>query len=204
LTLDIALEKFNEWTKGLDSRQARISVFNHIRDIPYALVPELLDPHEWACSILNNGKGSCSPKHILLGYMFAKLGIQVKYGVYPFSWDDPYISYPEELKELIKIIPLGYHCALRTYIGDRWVLVDATWDPFMEKFGFPVNKEWNGEDDTLNAVQALDEILFDTTHERMTYVRQKKIAFTDGEKALYAKFVEKFNIWLLKERENAK
>lgn len=204
MALDIVSEKFNEWTKGLDNLQSRIAVFNNIRDIPYALVPEILDTHEWACSILKNEKGSCSPKHVLLGYMFTRLGIQVKYGVYPFSWDNPLIKYLDDLRKLSKIIPLGYHCALRVYINGRWVLADATWDPFLERLGFPVNKGWDGVNDTLNAVKALDEILFDTAQERMEYARMKKSTFNEKEKLSYAEFINKFNEWLIKERADGK
>ncbi len=204
MAIDTISEKFNLWTKGLGELESRIAVFNHIRDIPYALVPEIPDLKEWACSILDNDKGSCSPKHILLGLMFEKLGIKVKYGVYPFSWDDPGVKYPQELRKLSKIIPQGYHCAVKALIDGRWVLVDATWDLFVGKLGFPVNLDWDGLSGTLNAVNALDEILFDTAFERMEYVRQKKSAFSEKQKADYAEFIGKFNAWLLKERMNGK
>lgn len=194
-------QKFQVWTRGLDTKEARVSVFNHIRDIPYSLVPQIGDLNLWACSILDNNKGSCSPKHILLGEMFTRLGIPVKYGTYPFSWNDPDIKYPAHLRELTKKIPTGYHCAIRANINNKWVLVDATWDPITKKFGFPVNQNWDGEGDTLNAVKAQDEILFDKVLDRMEYVKNKKSLQSDEDKALYAQFVEQFNLWLEKQRK---
>ena len=41
--MNIVDEKFKEWTKGIDPLQARINIFNNIRDIPYAIVPEMMD-----------------------------------------------------------------------------------------------------------------------------------------------------------------
>jgi hypothetical protein len=35
-------EKFNEWTKGRSPLDARINIYRQIRDIPYAIVPELI------------------------------------------------------------------------------------------------------------------------------------------------------------------
>jgi len=203
VAIDIVLEKFNQWISGLNDRQARIAVFNHIRDIPYSLVPEIPDIHEWASSILKNNKGSCSPKHILLGSMFVQLGIKVKYGVYPFSWDNPAIKYPQNLRELSRVIPCGYHCAIKAYIDNKWVLVDATWDPAVGRLGFPINENWDGFSDTLNAVIARDEILFDKPDERMDFVKNKKSFWTDKEKTDYKQFIDEFNVWLLRERKSA-
>jgi hypothetical protein len=36
-------EKFREWTAGLDVKNSRISVFEHIRDIPYSLAVPMTD-----------------------------------------------------------------------------------------------------------------------------------------------------------------
>jgi len=63
--MNIVDEKFKEWTKDLTPLRARISVFNHIRDIPYAVVPEIMDFRGYP-NILKTGKGSCSPKHFLV------------------------------------------------------------------------------------------------------------------------------------------
>lgn len=191
----IILEKFNAWTKGLDDRQARLAVFVHIRDIPYYLVPQIEDPFLWAASILKEYRGSCSPKHYLLGLLFEKLSIPIKYVTYPFEWGKQNIKYPEDLKKLAQGLPAGNHLACKAYIRNRWVLVDATWDIALKKAGFPVNENWDGESDTLNAVAPFDEIIHASLAERLKYVKEKKSRLSEIEKATYAQFIEKFNAW---------
>ena len=68
---DMVDEKFREWTSGKDAVQARISIYQKIRDIPYAVIPELNDAERYV-DILRLGKGSCTPKHFLLGNMFQR------------------------------------------------------------------------------------------------------------------------------------
>ena len=38
---DMIEEKFIQWTRGQEDLPARISIYSEIRDIPYAVVPEL-------------------------------------------------------------------------------------------------------------------------------------------------------------------
>jgi hypothetical protein len=75
---DIVQEAFAEWTKGLSGRDARISIFDHIRDIPYAVIPEISNPVDGPQGLLKGMKGSCTPKHFLLGRMFEMLQIPIK------------------------------------------------------------------------------------------------------------------------------
>jgi hypothetical protein len=190
------LNKFNDWTEGFGSKEARISVFNHIRDIPYSIVPEIKGPLEWGESIVENNKGSCSPKHYLLGYLFGKLGLAVKYATFPFAWQTQPIKYPAELRALAAGLPVAYHVALKVFINGSWVLVDATWDPSLKGHGFALNESWDGESDTRNAALPLKEIVHQSLEERLEFVRLKKSQYSEEEKAGYSLFVEKFNLWL--------
>jgi len=54
---------FLEWTDGPDVPRSRISIFEHIRDIPYSLAFPISDPKTAPEQILMLGKGSCRPKH---------------------------------------------------------------------------------------------------------------------------------------------
>lgn len=182
--------------KGQDPQAARIAVFNQIRDIPYYLVPQIADPYEWAQSVLKENKGSCSPKHYLLGLLFSKLGIPIKYATYPFQWDKQAIKYPPGIMDLARGSPVGYHGACKAYLNDKWVLVDATWDIGLKKSGFPVNDRWDGISQTLNAVTPIEEIVHDDLQDRLNYVAQKKKLWTPEQKSTYAEFIEKFNLWL--------
>ncbi|MDD1687690.1 transglutaminase family protein [Methanoregula sp.] len=135
---------FQEWTGGLDPRQGRIAVFEHIRDIPYSLSVSMTDPKTSPEQILSLGKGYCGPKHYLLAAMYRKLDLDVVYATFPFLWNDPDLPYPPELRRLSAAMPVAYHLACRVRINGRWVLVDATWDRPLAKAGFPVNEHWDG------------------------------------------------------------
>lgn len=137
---DSILITFREWTRDLGPLRSRKSIFQHIRDIPYAIIPELIDPQTGPQEMLVCNMGSCSPKHFLLGSMFGMLGIPVKYATFPFMWND--LDYPPLVKTLVQHMPVEYHVACRVLINDEWVLVDATWDRALKKAGFVVNEDW--------------------------------------------------------------
>jgi hypothetical protein len=148
-------EKFQEWTVGLDIKDALISVFEHIRDIPYSLAVPMTDPNTAPEQILSLGTGYCGPKHYLLAKMYHRMGYEVVYATFPFLWNDPDLQYPQELRQLAPGLPVAYHLACRVRINNRWVLVDATWDRPLKRAGFPVNECWDGQADTLCAVKSL-------------------------------------------------
>ena len=148
--------RFREWTQGEKPREARIAIFNHIRDIPYAVIPELNDVRNYV-KILELNRGSCTPKHFLLCTMFHKLGLPVLYVVYRYRWNEFEDLYPPELRKMVKEMPLGNHLACRVDIEGKLVLVDATLDPALAVVGLPVNKAWDGVSDTLLPVQPLGE-----------------------------------------------
>ncbi|MDD5073237.1 MAG: hypothetical protein PHX64_05520 [Candidatus Omnitrophica bacterium] len=207
--MDIITQKFNEWTAGKGPKEARISVFEHTRDIPYAIIAAMRDPKVGPAALIERNHGSCNPKHVLLGELFTRLGYKVKYANYAFNWDDPAVKYPPELRALTKKIPSGNHLACKVLIDGRWVLVDATWDPPLKKAGFPVNEGWDGVSDTKNAVTPISgvpsqrgEVLHDTIEERVQYDTGLRARYTEEQKAAYLEFVEKLNAWLETLRRN--
>lgn len=146
---------FHEWIHGLDTRESMISIFSHIRDIPYSLVVPPNDSKTQLEQILIAGKGSCAAKHYLLAEMFRNLNLSVVYATFPFLWNDPNLHYPLQLRTLAATLPVAHHLACRVQIGCSWVLVDATWDLPLAKAGFPVNGNWDGYSETKCAVKSL-------------------------------------------------
>lgn len=189
-------DKLNDWIKGLGPKESRIAVFEHIRDIPYEIVPHLRDPAYGPSGLLKLHKGSCIPKHYLLGIFFTKLGIPVKYTSYPFYWKDCPIKFPLELSKIVKELPESYHLNCKAQIEKKWVLVDATYDLALEKAGFPVTRIWDGLSDTKNAVVVHKEIVHDSIEERANYEANQKMLYTEKEKTLSAEFAERLNQWL--------
>ena len=149
-------EEFEEWTCGRRAVEARVAVFDKIRDIPYAVIPEINSASHYA-RILTVGKGSCTPKHFLLRYMYEKLGLPVLYVVYPFRWSDLEVDYPAHLRKLAEAMPVSHHLACKVEIGGRLVLVDATVDSPLKRLGLPVNENWNGFSGMLLPVTPVDE-----------------------------------------------
>lgn len=152
---DIVEEQFKQWVCGKSEVEARVIIFERIRDIPYAVIPELNDSERYP-DILRVRKGSCLPKHLLLCNMYQRLGLTVLYAVYPFRWDELEIDYPPKLRRLAKAMPPSRHLACKVDIDGRLVLVDATLDPPLERLGLPVIKKWDGKSDTLLPIKSSD------------------------------------------------
>lgn len=144
-------EIFRQWTAGKDAVQSRISIYENIRDIPYAVLPELISPDNFT-DILSLGRGSCTPKHFLLCNMFQRLGLMVLFAVYPFHWGERseiMVGNLEPLREIAEALPTSHHLACRVDIDSRLVLVDATLDPPLRKADLVINHYWDGFSDTL-------------------------------------------------------
>jgi len=202
LASDIVQRTFAEWTKGLSGRDARISIFNQIRDISYAVIPEINNPVDGPEGLLKRMKGSCSPKHFLLGRMFEMLRIPTQYVTYPFSWNVTSVAYPPELRKLAEDVPIGYHLACKARIENQWVVVDVTWDRPLARVGFPVNESWDGIGDTRLAVEPLDDLVHENAQERMRFVQARKSSWTTDDHARTDHFTSALNNWLEDVRRN--
>jgi hypothetical protein len=223
-------ETFAEWTQGLDTRDSMVSIFSHIRDIPYSLAVPVYDPKISMEQRLLTGKGSCGPKHYLLAEMFRKLNLSVVFATIAFSWDDPDLHYPPGLRELAARLPIAHHLACRVQVGCRWILVDATWDSPLSKAGFPVNNHWDGFSETRCAVKPLTSLVRgvlcnNTTNEsykvkdkaelcpandekdhwvaedREQYYREMVAVRTPVERKQIVKFSHDFDAWLFEVRK---
>lgn len=180
--------KFQEWTQGKNSLQARISIYEKIRDIPYAVIPELVDATRYA-EILRYNRGSCTPKHFLLGSMFQRLGIMVLYIVYPFRWEEGAIHYPPRLKRMAESMPTSYHLTCLVDIDGGLTVVDATLDPGLKILGVPVNEEWDGTSNTRLPIEPCgEEEIYHPSEAYLTPPRHY------DQKSL--NFYREFNRWL--------
>ena len=202
MTADTVQRAFLEWTKGLSDRNARVSIFNRIRDVPYAVIPEINNPTDGPEGLLKRMKGSCLPKHYLLGRMFEMLRIPIQYVTYPFSWSIKSVAYPPELRKLAETVPIEYHLACKARIENEWVDIDATWDRLLACVGFPVNEDWNGVSDTKLAVEPLDGIVHENAKERVSFVQTRKSSWTAEDHARAEFFTSALSNWLEEVRRN--
>ena len=189
---DIVDKKFREWTEGKTPLQARISIFEKIRDIPYAIIPKLISADNYA-EILDIGKGSCTPKHLLLAYMYEKLGITVLLAVYPFRWADVDIEFPPSLKDRVDSLSDDHHLACKAEVEGKLILIDATADLPLERLGLPVNRDWDGISDMVMPIPPSgDEQIFhpsEARHINNVFIDEAHLVFFD-----------EFNSWLEKVR----
>jgi len=184
----IVEQRFIEWTAGKNPVESRISIYEHIRDIPYAVIPEISNADNYT-EILNVGSGSCTPKHLLLASMFEKLGITVLLAVYPFRWSDVEIDFPPDIMSIINTLPNDHHMACKAEIGGKLVLVDATVDSTLESLGLPVNTNWDGISDTTLAVEPTGE-------EQLFHPSEAKHIIHAMIDETHLEFFHRINFWL--------
>jgi len=149
---------FLEWTRGLSPREQRISIFSHIRNIPYAIIPDWEGSSDLVKMMITHNRGWCGPKHILLIWMFQKLNIHIEYVIIPFRWKDQQVKYPPSLQNIVSYLPAVYHLCSKAFLDDKWCLLDVTWDPLLRKAGFPINDPWDGISETLPAVISTNSV----------------------------------------------
>ncbi len=180
-------QAFRKWAGDKSRREARVAIFEKIRDIPYAVIPNLISVDRYT-DILTIRRGSCSPKHFLLCDLFERLNTPVLYAVYPFRWADVEVDYPPRLRRMAQALPVSSHLACRAEIGSRLVLLDATVDLALEVIGLPVNKGWDGISDTLLPVEPL-------APEQLYHPLEARYINASVDKAHLA-FYEELNRWL--------
>lgn len=166
-----------------------IDLYNKVQKIPYFAFKER-DPD----LLFEKNKGSCIEKNLFLGEEFKKLGIPVKYLLIKFDWND--LPIPKEIIKKLKTdgftnILSNWHLALKIKIDGKWIFVDATWDPGLEKTGFPVTRNWDGKSDTKLAV--IPKRIIGLT------IKPPKILF---KKLGDEEFFEALNKWLELQRKN--
>ena len=200
LMLEEILPYFQD-LEGLSNIDKRIAIFNRVRDIPYAVIPELRNPYTGPLKILKMNKGSCSPKHFLLGELYENMGIRTRYFSYPIYWKDLIdmgIELPSELLTIARNHRiLDYHLCLKIQIDRKWILVDATWDPPLKKVGFPVNENWDGLSDTKLAVNSIQETMHEDAEGRYRYVQNKEKEYTNEYTEKRDEFYRALNNWMM-------
>lgn len=139
MNMDQYRDILTELISGLNNQQARIKIFERIRDIPYGSIGSR-DSFE----VYNRNKGTCSGKHALLKNLFLEMGYDVKDYICIHRFNDLKVKFPPKIKKILsKSEILDPHNFIKIKIAGKWVTIDCTWEKGLEKFGFIVNK-WGG------------------------------------------------------------
>ncbi len=119
--------------------------------------------------------GTCTAKHNLLAVEFTELGFKTLLVTYPFYWRDLPVEYPREIRSLVSDMPLQYHLALGVYTEGNLSIIDATWDPPLEKVGFPISNLDNKIQPTVLGVVPSGQPIFHLSpEERQQYIERIK------------------------------
>ncbi len=120
-----------------------IEIFERVQKIPYKVCQferEKIDE--------NLPFGDCRHKSELLKNLLEAEGIEVRRIKVLFDWRD--LPLPEEiLKVLDNSDKIWAHDLLKVKINKVWIKIDCTWNPELQKIGFPVQNNWDGKSDTL-------------------------------------------------------
>jgi transglutaminase-like putative cysteine protease len=187
---DIIRQALDEWTRGCDPRRARVVLFERVRDLPYSY-PSSRDPR----TVLQQGHGSCSGKHYLLGEMFRLLGLQVRHMICTHRFNESPLPFPPPMQDMLRrneIVDL--HDYVQIMVNNGWVDIDATWERGLREFGFPVNEEWDGASPMILSVVPEDYAVAERDPERLKEELLSKL--TPRQRALRKQFLEALSGWI--------
>ncbi len=163
----MAHEKDN--VKGMETRNKKIiDLFEKVQALPY-----FFSKHRDSRRLFELKKGCCAEKVIWLGNKFEEINIPVRYYLIEFRWES--LPIPEHIIKLRKH-GAGHHLVLKAKIKKKWIWIDPTWDTKLEKAGFPVTKNWDGENDTKLAVMPIKTKRFEPSDPSVLEIEEFDIA----------------------------
>jgi hypothetical protein len=143
-------------TRLKDSDDDLPAIYHAVRNVPYGSTGER-DP----VKVLANNFGSCSGKHILLRDLLRETGHHAEI-ITMFTYFNRGVpshpSMPEDLRKMVEGEDIcDFHHYVRLRQDDHLIKLDATWHDALIPYGFPVNQNWKGQDDTTLAATPIRE-----------------------------------------------
>jgi hypothetical protein len=150
-----------------------IDLYDRIRKIPYKIIDIEYSLANSYNLIKENG-ASCTPKHIVLADIYRSQGIETRFCVHEFRWEDLGLDFNARISDLLNQCSFDFHTNIEIKINKNWIIVDATWDDKLIDMGFSGTKNWDGITSTINGVKSLNEFRFDSLEERNDFIKIKK------------------------------
>jgi|GEM_PF-3843839 len=178
--------------------------FLTIRDIPFGRSKSSTKQKTFEnviTTFLKEKKGSCAPKHFVLGMYYESIGARVEYLSYRFFWQKQPIFYPQELTSLLSNMPEQIHVALQVQKNPKseTKLVDATWDSGLTHLGFPINRLKNGIlNCRLAVIPESEPVTHNSAFEKWQYLQQIKQNMLKNENVPI--FYNTLDNWITKSR----
>lgn len=171
------VDKYLKSIENLSLNEKIIKTFEFVQKIPYKVCK-----FESVDELITNNFGDCRHKHSFLFEVYSKLGLKVEKIKVLFDWKDLPIP-NEKLKILEKSGTIFPHNALYLFRGNKKILVDSTWEPRLEKMGFPITNNWDGKSDTKNIsygnVENLTLEEYEERKKTLGLVKEELILFAD-------------------------
>lgn len=169
-------------------------VYHAVRKIPYGSTGER-DP----VKVIANNLGSCSGKHILLRDLLREVGWEAEI-ITMFTYFNRGIpshpAMPTDIRAMIEDDDVcDFHQYVRVRIGKDWRKLDATWHDALIPYGFPVNRDWKGEGDTVLAATPIRE--YPAVEDLIARKEQLLTELTAEQRELRAKFFKRLTEWMI-------
>lgn len=152
------LDIVNTEVQAASEDQNKMStIYHRVRSIPYGAAGQR-DPR----AVYERNVGSCSGKHILLRDLLRRAGYDAEvvtmYSHFNKAVPD-HAALPAELRRMVRKedVPDFHHYVRVRKPDGNWLKLDATWHDRLIDYGFPVNKHWRGDVDTVLAADPIRE-----------------------------------------------
>jgi Transglutaminase-like superfamily len=169
-------------------------VYHAVRKIPYGSTGER-NP----VKVIANNLGSCSGKHILLRDLLREVGQEAEVITMFTHFNRGIPSHPAMPAELRAMIAgrevCDFHHYVRVRMGEGWRKLDATWHDALISYGFPVNRDWNGESDTVLAATPIRE--YPAVEDLIAWKEQLITELTPEQRDLRANFFTTLTEWMM-------
>ena len=169
-------------------------VYHAVRKIPYGSTGER-DP----LKVIANNLGSCSGKHVLLRDLLREVGWEAEVITMFTHFNRGIRSHPAMPAELRAMIDgqdiCDFHHYVRVRMREGWRKLDATWHDALIPYGFPVNRDWKGQSDTVLAATPIRE--YPSVEDLIAWKQQLLAQLTPQERDLRANFFRCLTEWMM-------
>jgi hypothetical protein len=176
-----------------DQESELADLYHAVRNIPYGSVGNR-DP----VKVITNNVGSCSGKHILLRDLLRETGHAAEIITISAHFNrgvPSHPSMPADLRVMIEGDPVyDFHHYVRVLEDQHWLKLDATWHDALRPFGFPVNRDWWGQGDTVLAATPVRE--YPAVEDLAAWKAELLAHLSPAEREKRTRFFEQLSEWM--------
>jgi hypothetical protein len=169
-----------------------VSLFHAVRKLPY-----LSTGDRSLEGILARRAGSCSSKHILLAALLNHVGVKADVELVLGDFATPFRAAQNIPLDFVAAARDGIrdiHNIVRADINGASIVLDATWHDAMLPFDMRVNNTWNGQGNTLVAVDVKQ--MLGASAEPAEHKARLISSWPEAEQQKRRRFLEAVNDWV--------